>query len=463
MRQRNQMVLGLISAGVDVVLIFLSYLIAVGLRFDVMDGYVSISMNTRTFRALIFLYAVVVVLLCAGLHLYKPYRIRRPWRDAGVVVAVNTVCVLALMALLFTLRIMDFSRGTLLMFWGISCVLVIGKGILVGRIRQNPKIRDRFMRHVIVIGNGKNAQQYIQGVRQRPELGLKVDGYISRVKKKELGKNLGSYEDLGRILEKGNYDELVVALEPHEISFMPEILRAAEKEGTRVEMIPMFNEYYPTHPAIEIVGDTKLVDLRATPLDNIALAAVKRAGDILFSAILLIVLSPLMALIALGVKLSGPGPVLFKQERVGKNKKPFVMLKFRSMRTDIDHNGWSTDADPRKTKFGSLIRKFSLDELPQLWNVLTGSMSLVGPRPELPVFVRQFKEEVPLYLIRQQVRPGMTGWAQVHGLRGDTSIDERVTYDLWYIQNWSVGLDVRILLKTVFGGMKNAEKLGGKA
>ena len=185
----------------------------------------------------------------------------------------------------------------------------------------------------------------------------------------------------------------------------------------------------------------------------------KRAADVLGSAVLLVVLSPLMIAIAIGVKLSGPGPVLFKQERVGKNKKPFVMLKFRSMRTDIDHNGWSTDSDSRKTRFGSFIRKFSLDELPQLFNVFVGQMSLVGPRPELPVYVARFKEEVPLYLVRQQVRPGMTGWAQVNGLRGDTSIEERVDYDIWYIQNWSLGLDIRILLKTAFGGMKNSEKL----
>ena len=459
MRRRNQAILGAVSAAADAVLIFLAYLVAVNLRFDVLDGYVSIAMNSRFFLALIALYALAVVVIYAGFHLYQADRIRRPWRDAGVVAIVNTLGILALTAVLFTLKIIDFSRGTLILFWGVSGLFVILKMLLVDRIRRAWIRQEKYLTHVVVVGNGKNARNYIQDVAKRPELGIRVDGYVSRAVREELGTNLGSYEEIGEILEKGAYDELVVALEPHEISFMPEILKAAEKEGTRVEMIPMYNEYYPTHPTIESIGETKLVDLRATPLDNIALAAVKRIGDILISFVLLVVLSPLMLAIAIGVKLSGPGPVLFRQERVGKNKKPFEMIKFRSMRTDIDHTGWSTDRDPRKTKFGSFIRKFSLDELPQLWNVLTGSMSLVGPRPEIPRYVRQFKEEVPLYLIRQQVRPGMTGWAQVNGLRGDTSIEERVSYDLWYIQNWSVGLDVRILFRTVFGGMKNNEQL----
>jgi len=167
-----------------------------------------------------------------------------------------------------------------------------------------------------------------------------------------------------------------------------------------------------------------------------------------------------MLAVAIGVKLSSPGPILFCQERVGRDKKPFRMYKFRSMRiTGTEDTGWSTDADPRKTRFGSFIRKFSLDELPQFFNVLKGDMSLIGPRPEVPFHVSHFKEEIPLYLLRQQVRPGITGWAHVNGLRGDTSIEERVKYDLWYIENWSIWLDFRILFMTAFGGMVNKEKI----
>ncbi len=459
MRRTNQTIIGFVSAALDVVLTFLAYLLAVELRFRVFSGVVSVSMDSLGAQAVMWGYAALIVLIYAACHLYQPFGNTRLGRDAGVILLVNTLSALVLMALLFTFRLIDISRWTIVIFWGVSTLLVILKRALVARVRQTMRMKEQYLLHVVVVGNGKSAAQYIREIENHPELGIRVEGYVSGKPKEGLGVSLGSYEEIGSILENGNYDEMVVALEPHEISFMPLILSAAEKEGTRVEMIPMYSEYYPTHPTFESVGNTRLVDLRATPLDNIALAAVKRAGDLVGSAVLLVMLSPLMIAIAIGVKLSGPGPVLFRQERVGKNKKPFVMLKFRSMRTDIDHNGWTTDADSRKTRFGSLIRKFSLDELPQLFNVLMGSMSLVGPRPELPVFVARFKEEVPLYLVRQQVRPGMTGWAQVNGLRGDTSIEERVDYDIWYIQNWSLGLDIRILLRTAFGGMKNSEKL----
>ena len=183
--------------------------------------------------------------------------------------------------------------------------------------------------------------------------------------------------------------------------------------------------------------------------------------DIIGSLILIVCTSPLMLFAAVGVKLSSPGPILFRQERVGLNKKPFYMYKFRSMRVnDRQTTGWSTNSDPRKTKFGSFIRKFSIDELPQFFNVLKGDMSLVGPRPEVPYHVEHFKEEIPRYLVRQQVRPGCTGWAQIHGLRGDTDIAERIRYDIWYIENWTVALDIKIIFRTVFGGkMVNDEKL----
>ena len=163
---------------------------------------------------------------------------------------------------------------------------------------------------------------------------------------------------------------------------------------------------------------------------------------------------------AVGVKLSSPGPIIFKQKRVGLNKRKFYMYKFRSMRlNDSSDTAWSTDSDQRKTRFGAFIRKFSIDELPQFFNVLKGDMSLVGPRPELPFYVEQFKEEVPLYMVKHQVRPGITGWAQVNGLRGDTSIEDRIRHDIYYIENWTVLFDIKILFMTLFKGVKNQEKL----
>lgn len=178
------------------------------------------------------------------------------------------------------------------------------------------------------------------------------------------------------------------------------------------------------------------------------------------SAVLLILLSPVFLIIAVATKLSSSGPVIFRQKRVGLNKRSFIMYKFRSMRENTaQDSAWSSNSDNRRTFIGSLLRKTSMDELPQLWNVLKGDMSLVGPRPEIPYYVDQFRETVPLYMVKYQVRPGMTGWAQVNGLRGDTSIPDRVRHDLWYIEHWSLGLDVKILFKTAFGGMVNEEKI----
>ena len=197
------------------------------------------------------------------------------------------------------------------------------------------------------------------------------------------------------------------------------------------------------------------ITMLSAVVDITALGAVK-----IVSVLGLTLLSPLLLVIAVGVKRSSPGPVLFRQVRVGYLRREFRMLKFRSMRVNVEEDtGWTTDEDPRRTKFGAFLRKTSLDELPQLINVLKGDMSLVGPRPELPHFVEQFRETIPYYMVKHQVKPGMTGWAQVNGYRGDTSIEKRIELDLWYIENWSPWLDIRILLKTVFGGTINAEKI----
>ena len=319
------------------------------------------------------------------------------------------------------------------------------------------------MQRVILIGSGKLAEDYLTDIFEHPHYGRRVIGYVGNDVRASLGTYLGSLDAIEEVLESIACEEIVVALEANETDYIQDVLNTAGKEGLRVSMIPFYRRYFPGHPTIETVGHSILIDLRATPLDNLAMAALKRGADILGSAILLLLLSPLMLATAVGVKLGSPGPIFFRQCRVGLNKKEFVMLKFRSMRVNAEENtAWSKSTDPRRTRFGSFIRKYSIDELPQLINVLKGDMSLVGPRPELPYFVYQFKESVPLYLVRQQVRPGMTGWAQVHGLRGDSSIEDRVKYDIWYIENWSPWLDVKILFQTLLGGFINQEETSAR-
>ena len=460
MIKRNQRLLNAFNLISDGVLIVASYMAALWLRFDVLKGRQTLQLNSPTIVAAVLIYSMLIVLVYYVLGLYGGGRLRRKREEGLRIVLVNGIGTLSFMAMCYVLRVVDFSRLMLALFWLISSTVVVLKRLSVRGVLSYYRRRGYNLKHVVIIGSGQLAYQYAQDIAQNPQLGYSVMGYIGDVRQSALGNYLGSYAQLERILEEKNPDEVVVALDPQDILIMPDIMMAADKEGVRLSLIPFFNDYIPKTPSIVSLGRTKLIDMRVTPLDDLGWAMVKRAMDIAGSLLLILVFSPVMLVVALGVKISSPGPILFRQERIGKNKKPFRMLKFRSMRvTGTENTGWSTNSDPRKTRFGSFIRKFSLDELPQFFNVLAGDMSLVGPRPEVPFHVRHFKEEVPLYLLRQEVRPGITGWAQVNGLRGDTSIEERVKYDLWYIENWSIWLDMKILLMTALGGMVNKENV----
>ena len=456
--KKNQRMLNLFHALSDVCIVIFSYLAAIYLRFAVMGGEDSVNMLRAPFVAAIALYSAALVFAFYMLHMYTTHRVRR-WRgEYMLVLMLNGVGILALMTLFYMVRVIDVSRMLLFLFWLMSSTLIIAKRMAVRAILRHYRRRGYNIKHVIIVGSGHLAQQCVEDIGKKPYLGLVVRGYVSEQDAPQLGVRLGSYQELNAILEEHKPDELIVALEPQEMAHMPDVLAAADREGVRLSLIPFYNDYIPQHPTIDSIGRTRLIDMRSTPLDNLIWATCKRTMDIVGSLLLILVTSPVMLAVAIGVKLSSPGPVIFRQERVGKDKRPFYMYKFRSMRvTGTEATGWSSNEDPRKTRFGSFIRKFSLDELPQFFNVLKGDMSLVGPRPEVPFHVQHFKKEIPRYLVRQQIRPGITGWAQVNGLRGDTSIEDRVEYDLWYIENWSLDLDVKILLRTAFGGMVNAE------
>ena len=375
---------------------------------------------------------------------------------------VNLVGVVAFQAALYQMRLTNFSRMVLVLFYLLGTFLLLVKRLVMRWYRRRRRDKGEGLRHVLMIGGGKIAAQYLLALEHNPYYGFAVDGYLSDRENPGLAcRYLGGYEKLDACLEDPVIEEAVIALDAADMSHITSALAACDKHGTRVTMVPFYNDYLPARPTIDVLGECKLINIRQTPFDNLANAFVKRMLDIVGSLVLIVLTSPVMLAVAIGVKLSSPGPVLFRQERIGLNKKPFMMYKFRSMRVNTQQDtAWSTDADPRKTRFGSFIRKFSLDELPQFFNVLKGDMSLVGPRPEIPFHVEHFKEEIPRYLVRQQVRPGCTGWAQVNGLRGDTDIAERIRYDIWYIENWTVALDIKIIFRTVFGGkMVNNEKL----
>ena len=317
------------------------------------------------------------------------------------------------------------------------------------------------LKHVLIVGTGPMARRYLNKIRTNKELGYQAMGYVSDDADGWRGLvYLGGYQDLNRILEKFSPDEVVAAIPAEDFTKTPLVISACEKAGVKLSIIPFYAEYMPTNPEFDDLDGLPLLNIRHIPLDNWGNAFMKRAMDIVGSLVLIVLTSPIMLIAAIGVRLSSPGPIIFSQERVGRNKKTFRMYKFRSMRVnDRQDTGWSRDKDDRKTAFGSFIRKFSIDELPQFFNVLKGDMSLVGPRPEVPFYVEQFREEIPLYMVKHQVRPGITGWAQVNGLRGDTSIKDRIEHDIYYIEHWTVFFDIEILFMTLFKGIVNSEKL----
>ena len=459
MQRQNSRILIFLNMICEAGIILLAYPLSVFIRFTVMGGVFNRVMTDTLSMKLIVAYSVTIVSVYWMAHLYVPIYYIAIRKELLRVFIINLTGTVMLGAALYLFRITDFSRVALALYFAVATTLVFGKRIVVHlAVRKHRILGDR-RRHVILVGSGKLAQQYKKDVSNNPHLGYVIDGYIGFKGNNGIGRHLGKIDIIGDVLEKYCPDQVVVALEPDETGYIKEVLEAVEKEGIPVSMVPIYSDFYPSHPTFEIFGRTKLINLRATPLDNIALSALKRMMDLTGSVVLILLFGPIMIFTAAGVKLSSPGPIFFRQKRIGKDKKQFTMLKFRSMRVNAEEaTGWSKDKDPRRTKFGSFIRKYSIDELPQLFNVFLGDMSLVGPRPELPYYVYQFKETVPRYLIRQQVRPGMTGWAQVHGLRGDTSIEARVDYDIWYIENWSLWLDIQILFLTLLGGFINSEK-----
>ena len=453
--RKNQAFLNRINILLDMGLVVLSYILSSWIWIDLLEGQrENMAALSTTTLLLAAVYALIVFIILSLFSFYNTTRTRRlSWKVRTIFLAV-TLAVLLASTVLFLFRLVDFSRGVLYLFYILTLVLLIGKYTAMRLLFSRMRSKGYNLKHVLVIGTGKLAKQFAKDAEKDRSLGFHINGFVG-----DAEDALGGFDSLEDRLSGTEIQEVVIALDPEEYGRIIGIIATCEKYGVKYYVIPFYNNVIPAHPVIEVVGNSKLIDMRANRLDSMGWNGLKRGFDFLVSFFALVILSPLLLLIALGVKLSSPGPVLFRQTRVGYQRKEFEMLKFRSMRRNAEENtAWTTDADPRRTKFGAFLRKTSLDELPQFINVLKGDMSLVGPRPELPHFVEQFRDTIPLYMVKHQVKPGMTGWAQVNGYRGDTSIEKRIELDLWYIDNWSLWLDLKILFRTVFGGMINKEK-----
>jgi len=382
----------------------------------------------------------------------------------------NTVYANTLAFPLFSLIVYLLNKGSeaavpltlwILLSGAVSTVLLIlKKRFIILAVRLIRRRRD-IIKRVIIIGDGTEAARaFVNEVIRDKYNGIMLLGTVGDMKGEAVGcEPLGGFDGLSDIIKREKPDYAVFAFEHYDKKTVMRLVEICDGACVKVYFLPVVFGFLRSAGQLEHIGTLPFINLHTTPLDDPFNAFVKRITDFLGALILIILTSPIMLFAAIGTKLSSPGAVLFRQVRVGKMGKRFVMLKFRSMREAAEEEeGWSTGEDPRKTRFGNLMRRTSLDELPQLFNVLRGDMSLVGPRPELPRFVEGFKREIPLYMVKHYVKPGMTGLAQIKGLRGDTSIADRINEDIAYIEGWSLWLDVLILLKTPFRLINKSER-----
>jgi Undecaprenyl-phosphate glucose phosphotransferase len=374
----------------------------------------------------------------------------------------STLGVLVLIAIMtFAFRGYEYSRIVILYFWVLS---ILAMSFWRATFREGLRFARRRglnLRRALVVGGAGPAAEILAALRRRPDVGVQVLGLVGD--KDEGGTSvpwLGRIEELRAILDRQEVDIVFVALPHAEYGRLGAILDEIGDDPVTIHLVPDVYGLASLRGGIEEFEGVPLIHLRESPLYGWNLV-LKRAMDLVVGGLAFLVAAPLMVLIAPAVRWSSPGPVLLRQERMGLDGRRFAMLKFRTMRPDAEAATgpvWARQDDPRRTWLGTLLRRWSLDELPQLINVLRGEMTLVGPRPERPVFVEEFRRQIPGYMLRHKVKAGMTGWAQVNGWRGNTSLQKRIEYDLYYIERWSLAFDLKILVKTLWRGFfgKNA-------
>ena len=463
MIKENQKHFNRLQVAIDAFVIAVSYFMAWFLKFHLpflSDG--GGRLPFRIYMSALLLIVPGYLLLYYACSLYTPKRVQGRRLEFSNIWKANTIGMFLLLAVLYMIKLMDFSRHVIFIFYVVNiCMEILSRTLIRVGLRKM-RASGYNQKHILLVGYSRACEEYIDRILANPQWGYQIRGILddnvaAGTEYKGI-KVLGRIANLMVILPQNHLDEIAITLGLSEYVRLEEIVALCEKSGVHTKFIPDYNRIIPTKPYTEDILGLPVINIRYVPLTNTFNALVKRIMDI-FGAIAAIVLfSPIMLFSVIMIKLTSPGPLIYKQERVGLHNRTFMMYKFRSMEVqppEEEKKAWTVKNDPRVTNFGKFMRKTSIDELPQLFNVLKGEMSLVGPRPERPFFVEKFREEIPRYMIKHQVRPGLTGWAQVNGYRGNTSIRKRIEYDLYYIENWTIGLDVKILILTFFKGFVN--------
>jgi Undecaprenyl-phosphate glucose phosphotransferase len=415
----------------------------------------------QKYAALTPLVVILWMMIFASMRVYQSRRMLRRTHEVHLILKAHGTSLLLFIALTYLVSEYKYSRAVMIYFGGLGALLLIVFRLSLRNGLRTIRRKGHNLRHVLAIGEGGSIETLIAKMDKFPELGLRVAGAITHESSpaKTVGNKpvIGHFDEVRELVRQTGADQVLIALPRYQYGEMDRILRLLSDETVDIQLVPDVHEYVTLGCEVEDFDGLPIVNLNDSPLDGWG-AIGKRSTDILLSAAALTALALPMALIAILIKLTSKGPIFYSQERMGLDGRTFAMIKFRSMQNNAEVQSgavWAHPSDDRRTWVGSILRSTSMDELPQFWNVLMGEMSLVGPRPERPVFVHRFRQEIPHYMLRHKVKAGITGWAQVNGWRGNTSLKHRIEFDLYYIRNWSYLLDWKILAMTLWKGFIN--------
>jgi Undecaprenyl-phosphate glucose phosphotransferase len=419
-------------------------------------------LSMSTYFQMLYVIVPGYLILYYAFNLYTPKRATVHKYEILNIFQANVVGMILLMAGWYMIAQIHFSRSMMAIFFVINIILTTLGRSLIRTLLQYFRKKGYNLKYILLVGYSRAGEEYINRINSNPQWGYVVRGILDdSVPAGTVYKGvkvLGTIENLLYILPQNKLDEIAITLSLKDYDHLEHIVDLCEKSGVHTKFIPDYNSLFPSRPYTEDLMGLPVINIRYVPLTNTLNWYMKRLVDIVVALVGVIVSSPVMIIAAIGIACTSRGPIIFKQERIGLHNKPFKMYKFRTMyvqKPSQEKQAWTTKDDPRVTKIGKLLRRTSIDELPQLFNILKGDMSVVGPRPERPQFVEKFKEEIPRYMVKHQVRPGLTGWAQINGYRGDTSIKRRIEYDIFYIENWTMSFDIKIMILTLFKGLIN--------